>query len=82
MAFVIILLDFLLQWPTLLKLVIFHALLVMYGRFAVTEETETRVEFVSDSAGYAAVVSYTQESNACPLMPCCGCQRMSEAEVL
>jgi protein-S-isoprenylcysteine O-methyltransferase Ste14 len=45
MAFVLILLGFLLQWPTLLTLLMFPILLVMYGRLAVTEETEMRAQF-------------------------------------
>lgn len=44
-AFVLILLGFLLQWPTLLTLLMFPILLVMYGRLAVTEESEMRVQF-------------------------------------
>src|SRR5512133_764018 len=37
-AFVLILLGFLLQWPTLLTLAMFPVLLLMYGRLALTEE--------------------------------------------
>ena len=44
-AFVLILFGFLLQWPTLLTLVMFPILLVMYGRLAVTEEAEMRAKF-------------------------------------
>jgi protein-S-isoprenylcysteine O-methyltransferase Ste14 len=44
-AFVLILLGFLLQWPTLLTLLMFPILLVMYGRLSLTEETEMRVQF-------------------------------------
>jgi protein-S-isoprenylcysteine O-methyltransferase Ste14 len=44
-AFVLILLGFLLQWPTLLTLLMFPILLVMYGRLAVTEEAEMRAQF-------------------------------------
>lgn len=44
-AFVLILLGFLLQWPTLLTLVMFPILLIMYGRLALTEETEMRAQF-------------------------------------
>ena len=44
-AFVLILLGFLLQWPTLLTLVMFPILLVMYGRLAITEEAEMRAQF-------------------------------------
>jgi len=44
-AFVLILLGFLLQWPTLLTLLMFPILLVMYGRLAITEEAEMRAQF-------------------------------------
>ena len=44
-AFVLILFGFLLQWPTLLTLVMFPILLVMYGRLSVTEEEDMRVRF-------------------------------------
>lgn len=44
-AFVLILLGFLLQWPTLLTLVMFPILLVMYGRLALTEEAAMRRQF-------------------------------------
>lgn len=44
-AFVLILLGFLLQWPTLLTLLMFPVLLVMYGRLAITEEAEMRAQF-------------------------------------
>ena len=53
MAFVLILLGFLLQWPTLLTLLMFPILLVMYGRLAVTEEVDMRVQFGDDFERYA-----------------------------
>ena len=53
MAFVLILLGFLLQWPTLLTLVMFPILLLMYGRLAVTEEAAMRVQFGEDFERYA-----------------------------
>lgn len=53
-AFVLILLGFLLQWPTLLTLAMFPILLVMYGRLAVTEETEMRMHFGAAFDAYAA----------------------------
>jgi protein-S-isoprenylcysteine O-methyltransferase Ste14 len=53
-AFVFILLGFLLQWPTLLTLVMFPVLLVMYGRLAVTEEAEMRARFGAEYERYAA----------------------------
>jgi len=44
-AFVLILLGFLLQWPTLLTLAMFPILLVMYGRLALNEEGEMHARF-------------------------------------
>lgn len=52
-GFVLILLGFLLQWPTLLTLVMFPVLLVMYGRLALTEEAEMRVQFGEAFERYA-----------------------------
>ena len=51
-AFVMILLGFLLQWPTLLTLLMFPILLGMYGRLAVTEEREMRAQFGADYERY------------------------------
>lgn len=53
-AFVLILLGFLLQWPTLLTLAMFPILLVMYGRLALTEEREMTERFGPVYAAYAA----------------------------
>ena len=53
-AFVLILLGFLLQWPTLLTLLMFPILLVMYSRLAITEEVEMRKQFGSAYETYAA----------------------------
>ena len=53
-AFVLILLGFLLQWPTLLTLVMFPILLVMYARLAHTEEAEMRRQFGAQYEAYAA----------------------------
>ena len=53
-AFVLILPGFLLQWPTLLTLVMFPILLVMYGRLALTEEAEMHKQFGADFDAYAA----------------------------
>jgi protein-S-isoprenylcysteine O-methyltransferase Ste14 len=53
-AFVLILLGFLLQWPTLLTLLMFPILLVMYGRLALTEEAEMRSRFGPAWERYAA----------------------------
>ena len=52
-AFVLILLGFLLQWPTLLTLLMFPILLFMYGRLALTEEVEMRVQFGAVFEQYA-----------------------------
>ena len=52
-AFVMILLGFLLQWPTLLTLLMFPILLVMYGRLSVTEEQEMRAQFGEAYEQYA-----------------------------
>lgn len=53
LAFVLILLGFLLQWPTLLTLLMFPILLFMYGRLAVTEEAELRAQFGEVFESYA-----------------------------
>ena len=53
-AFVMILLGFLLQWPTLLTLAMFPILVAMYGRLAVTEEREMRERFGAEFDAYAA----------------------------
>jgi protein-S-isoprenylcysteine O-methyltransferase Ste14 len=53
-AFVMVLLGFLLQWPTLLTLLMFPVLVVMYGRLAVTEEREMRARFGAEFDAYAA----------------------------
>jgi protein-S-isoprenylcysteine O-methyltransferase Ste14 len=53
-AFVLILLGFLFQWPTILTLVMFPFLLVMYGRLAITEEHEMRAQFGPEYDRYAA----------------------------
>ena len=53
-AFVLILLGFLLQWPTLLTLAMFPILLVMYGRLAVTEDAQMRRRFGPEFDAYAA----------------------------
>ena len=53
-AFVLILVGFLLQWPTLLTLVMFPILLVMYARLATTEEAEMGKRFGAEFEAYAA----------------------------
>ena len=52
-AFVLIMFGFLLQWPTLLTLLMFPILLLMYGRLALTEEQEMRAQFGEDFDRYA-----------------------------
>lgn len=52
-AFVLIMLGFLLQWPTLLTLLMFPVLLFMYARLAVTEEAEMRAQFGDAFDSYA-----------------------------
>jgi protein-S-isoprenylcysteine O-methyltransferase Ste14 len=54
-AFIIIMLGFLLQWPTLLTLVMFPILTWAYVRLARREEQEVRATFGDIYARYAAV---------------------------
>jgi len=53
-GFILILLGFLLQWPTLLTLLMFPFLLVMYAQLSITEEVEMRQRFGSEYDAYAA----------------------------
>ena len=53
-AFVLILFGFLLQWPTILTLLMFPVLLIMYGRLAITEEQEMQTEFGDSYLAYIA----------------------------
>jgi len=53
-AFVSIMFGFLLQWPTLLTLLMFPLLTWMYGRLARQEEREALAEFGDEYARYAA----------------------------
>jgi len=53
-GFVLIMVGFLLQWPTLLTLVMFPILVVIYVRLARREEREVRKEFGETYARYAA----------------------------
>jgi methanethiol S-methyltransferase len=46
-GFIVIMFGFLLQWPTLLTLLMFPLLVAMYVHFAHTEEAEVRREFGS-----------------------------------
>lgn len=54
-GFIVILLGFLLQWPTLLTLVMFPFLVTMYVHLAHTEEQEVRRMFGEEYDRYAAV---------------------------
>ena len=51
-AFVLILLGFLLQWPTLLTLAMFPVLVVMYARLARGEERQALAEFGEEYERY------------------------------
>ena len=53
-AFVLIMLGFLFQWPTLLTLVMFPVLVYMYVILARREEREVAAEFGDEYARYAA----------------------------
>ena len=53
-GFVLIMIGFLLQWPTLLTLVMFPILVTMYMRLARREEREVREAFGDAYARYAA----------------------------
>jgi methanethiol S-methyltransferase len=55
-GFVLVLLGFLLQWPTILTLAMFPVLLAMYVRLARQEEREVRDEFATAYDRYAAEV--------------------------
>lgn len=53
-GFILIMVGFLLQWPTLLTLLMFPILVVMYVRLAGREEREVQVEFGEVYTRYAA----------------------------
>jgi protein-S-isoprenylcysteine O-methyltransferase Ste14 len=52
-AFIVIMLGFLLQWPTILTLAMFPILVVMYVRLARHEEREAEAEFGEQYIAYA-----------------------------
>ncbi|MDX2004177.1 MAG: isoprenylcysteine carboxylmethyltransferase family protein [Meiothermus sp.] len=56
LAFILILVGFLLQWPTLLTLLMFPVLVVMYTRLARQEEREVRASLGREYDAYAARV--------------------------
>lgn len=55
-GFILILIGFLFQWPTILTLLMFPVLLVMYRRLALTEEREVEAELGDVYRRYAARV--------------------------
>ena len=55
-GFIVIMFGFLLQWPTLMTLVMFPVLVVVYVRLARREEREVRAEFGVEWDKYAAAV--------------------------
>jgi len=55
-GFVMIMLGFLVQWPTILTIAMFPILTVMYVKLAKNEERDTIAEFGSAYTGYAKVV--------------------------
>ena len=52
-GFILIMFGFLLQWPTIVTLVMFPILVFMYGRLALTEEREIRAQFGVEYDEYA-----------------------------
>jgi protein-S-isoprenylcysteine O-methyltransferase Ste14 len=54
-GFIVIMFGFLLQWPTILTLLMFPLLVAMYVRLARHEEAEARREFCAAYDAYAAV---------------------------
>jgi protein-S-isoprenylcysteine O-methyltransferase Ste14 len=54
-GFILIMLGFLLQWPTLLTLIMFPILVMMYVRLARSEEREALATFGQEYAAYAGV---------------------------
>jgi protein-S-isoprenylcysteine O-methyltransferase Ste14 len=53
-GFILIMLGFVLQWPTILTLVMFPVLVVMYVRLAIVEEREAEKQFGQAWRDYAA----------------------------
>ena len=54
-GFVLIMFGFLLQWPTLITLIMFPILVTMYVRLARREERESLAEFGDEYARYATI---------------------------
>ncbi|NIO76571.1 MAG: isoprenylcysteine carboxylmethyltransferase family protein [Armatimonadetes bacterium] len=55
LAFILIMVGFLFQWPTLLTLAMFPILVVVYVRLARSEEREVRAKFGPEYDRYAAI---------------------------
>lgn len=55
-GFILVMLGFLVQWPTILTLAMFPALVLMYVKLARAEERETLAEFPDGYRRYAAAV--------------------------
>jgi len=53
-AFVLIMVGFLLQWPTLLTLIMFPILLLVYARLSFNEERDARARFGEEYTRYAS----------------------------
>jgi protein-S-isoprenylcysteine O-methyltransferase Ste14 len=53
MGFILIMTGFLFQWPTLVTLVMFPVLLLMYARLATHEEREVQMQFGEEYVRYA-----------------------------
>lgn len=53
-GFILIMLGFLLEWPTLITLIMFPLLVIMYVRLSRSEERESLAEFGETYATYAA----------------------------
>ena len=54
-GFILVMFGFIVQWPTLLTLIMFPVLVVMYVRLARWEEQEVRAEFGEEYDRYAAI---------------------------
>ena len=54
MGFILIMIGFLIQWPTIITLIMFPILVWMYVRLARREERESLAEFGEEYAAYEA----------------------------
>jgi protein-S-isoprenylcysteine O-methyltransferase Ste14 len=69
-AFILVMVGFLLQWPTLITLVMFPILVVMYVRLAKREERDAAAEFGDEYRSYAATTPrFIPRRGARPLVP-------------